>query len=88
MDNGEVRARLPTGSLPLKETPWSGNHDEIKDGIGAEAPDHVFIDLDGNAWLENSDGSFTNFGPAADYVATGRPKGRRGKDRKRSPSRR
>ena len=80
---GETHARLPAGSLPLNQTPWSGDHDEIKDGIGAEGPDSVFIDLGGNVWLENPDGTFTNFGPASDFTGSGTPKGRRGRDRRR-----
>ena len=80
---GETRARLPVGSLPLSQTPWSGDHDEIKDGIGAEGPDDVFIDPEENVWLENPDGTFTNYGPASDFTGSGTPTGRRGRDRRR-----
>ena len=35
---GATRKRQPKGSLPISETDWSGDHVEIKDAIGAEAP--------------------------------------------------
>ena len=40
------------------------------------------ISPDDEVWSENEDGSWTNHGPAADYTGSGRPSGRRGKDRK------
>ena len=83
---GETRRRLPTGSLPLDQTQWSGDHEILKAGICARATDNVFIDLDGNAWLENPDGTFGNCGEAQSYINSNAPKGRSGKDR--NPSRR
>ena len=80
---GETRGRLPTGSLPISETPWSGDHGAIKSGIGVYGEDNVFIDPDGNVWLENPDGTFTSYGEAATYTGSGSAKGRRGKDRSR-----
>jgi hypothetical protein len=79
----ERQPRLPTGSFPIDETAWSGDHRVIKEGIGAYPTDNVFIDHDENVWLENPDGTFTNFGQAASFTASGKPKGRRGKDRAR-----
>ena len=58
----------------------------VKDGIDARPMDTVFIDLEDNVWLENSDGTFTNYGPAGSYTGSGRGKGRRGKDRGRRGS--
>ena len=76
-----ARAKLPAGSLPIDETEWSGNHTEIKDGIGVRPTTRVFIDPDGNAWAENPDGTWNNYNAVANLTAAGRPKGRRGKDR-------
>ena len=80
---GETRKRRPTGSLPLDATRWSGDHKAIKKGIGAAPADDVFIDREANVWLENSDGTFTNFGHADTYTGSSKAAGRRGKDRRR-----
>ena len=47
------------------------------------AAGNVFIDRDSNVWLENPDGTFTSYGPAASYTGAGTPKGRHGKNRNR-----
>jgi hypothetical protein len=69
--------------MPIDATPWSGDHHDIKDGIGATGPERVYIDTEGNVWLEHSDGTFANYGPASSFTGSGKPKGRRGKDRAR-----
>jgi hypothetical protein len=71
----------PTGSRPIDQTPWSGDHQEIKQGTGAGPADNVRIDPDGNVWVENNSGSWTNYGPASDYTNSSKPSGQRGKDR-------
>lgn len=73
----------PPGSKPISETPWSGNHTEIKRGIGAKARDDVRIAPDGSVGGENPDGSWTDHGPADDYIGSSRPAGQKGKDRER-----
>ncbi len=78
-----ARDRPPAGSLSIDKTPWSGDHREIKEGVGASATDKVLIDRDDNVWLENPDGTFTNYGPASSYTGSGSPTGRSGKDRSR-----
>jgi hypothetical protein len=78
----EARGRPPTGSLPIDETDWSGDHDTIKRAINVRGTDRVSIDLEGNVWAENPDGTWTNHGAATDYTASGKAKGRRGKDRR------
>jgi len=73
----------PPGSLPINETPWSGDHGSIKKQVGASPADNVKIDPDGNVWVQNPDGSWTDYGPASDYTGSGKPDGKRGKDRKK-----
>jgi hypothetical protein len=80
-ENDDTAQRLPTGSLPLNKTDWTGDHTEIKDNIGAGPTVGVFIDPEGNAWSENPDGTWTNHRSVAALTAAGRPKGRRGRDR-------
>jgi hypothetical protein len=76
-------ARPPAGSRPIDQTPWSGDHDEIKDAIGAGNKDNVRISPIGEVWAQNPDGSWTNHGSASSFTGSGRPSGRRGKDRQR-----
>jgi hypothetical protein len=80
-DGAKASQKLPTGSLPIDQTEWSGDHHEIKRAINARARDKVSIDPEGNVWAENPDGTWTNHGPAADYTGSAKAKGRRGKDR-------
>jgi hypothetical protein len=81
--NGDkARDRLPTGSLAIDQTEWSGDHHQIKRAINARGTDKVSIDPQGNIWAENSDGRWTNHGAATDYTGSGKAKGRRGKDRR------
>lgn len=73
--------RPPPGSKGIDETPWSGDHQGIKAGVGAGPRDKVKIDPDDNVWVQNPDGSWTNHGEAGAYTGSGRPSGKKGKDR-------
>jgi RHS repeat-associated protein len=73
--------RPPPGSKGIDETPWSGDHQGIKEGVGAGPKDKVKIDPEGNVWVQNPDGSWTNHGDAGSYTGSGKPSGRKGKDR-------
>jgi hypothetical protein len=81
--NNERNVRPPAGSRPISETPWSGNHGEIKGAVGASGTDDVRISPTDEVWRKNPDGSWTNFGPASTFTGSGTPSGRRGKDRDR-----
>ncbi|MGE0425980.1 MAG: hypothetical protein AB7O88_27210, partial [Reyranellaceae bacterium] len=81
VEHEERRSRPPAGSLPIKDTPWSGDHDEIKRALGLRGEDNVVISPDGDVWVENPDGTFTNRGPAKAFTGSDSPAGRRGKDR-------
>jgi RHS repeat-associated protein len=85
-DQSDRSSKPPPGSKGIDETEWSGDHREIKDGVGARPRDNVKIDPSGNVWRENPDGTWTNAGPAEDYVRSGKPSGRRGQDRERNRS--
>jgi len=74
-------SRPPPGSLPIEDTPWSGDHGEIEDAIRAKPKDDVRISPSGDVWAQNPDGSRTNHGSAGSFTGSGRPSGRRGKDR-------
>jgi hypothetical protein len=82
-DNEENAVRPPAGSRPINETPWSGDHTEIKEAAGAGATTNVKISPKGNVWARHPDGSWTNYGPAEQFTGSGKPGGRRGKDRDR-----
>lgn len=84
----EGAAKPPTGSKPIDETPWSGDHKPIKDGVGAGPDDSTKIDPDDNVWVENPDGSWTNHGNAGDYTGSGSASGQKGRDRDRRRRRR
>jgi hypothetical protein len=77
----EQRSKPPPGSRPINQTPWAGDHGKIKEAIGSEPDDDVSIAPDGTVWGENPDGSWTNHGPAENFIEGSRPDGRRGKDR-------
>ena len=79
--NSMSNNRPPTGSKGIDETPWSGDHQGIKKGVGAGPRDKVNIDPEGNVWVQNPDGSWTNHGDAGSYTGSGKPSGRKGKDR-------
>ncbi|MDR2549860.1 MAG: RHS domain-containing protein [Desulfobulbus sp.] len=79
--DNESAKRPPGGSKPIDQTPWSGNHKEIKNSIGLKPTDNVKISPDGHVWVENSDGSWTDHGEDGDYTGSGEADGRRGKDR-------
>lgn len=72
---------LPPGSKPINQTPWSGNHGEIKEDILVPADGKVMSAPNDDVWSENPAGSWTNHGPAGIFVGSGRPRGRNGKDR-------
>ena len=73
--------RPPLGSMPIGGSPWSGDHGGIKGALGLGGSDSVFIDPEGNVWVQHPDGSWSNEGPASDYTGSGKASGRRGKDR-------
>jgi RHS repeat-associated protein len=73
--------RPPPGSVPISDSPWSGDHGGIKDALGLGGRDSVFIDPQGNVWVQHPDGSWSNEGPASSYTGSGKASGRRGKDR-------
>jgi len=73
--------RPAAGSKPIDKTPWSGDHQGIKDAVNAGPDDNVRISPNGEVWVQNPDDSWTNHGPASDYVGSGKPSGRKGKDR-------
>ncbi len=75
--------RLPPGAKPIDKTPWSGDHGEIKDGIGNGPADDTWISPDDHVWSQNPDGTYQDHGPAGDYTGSGKPSGRRGKDRRK-----
>jgi hypothetical protein len=81
--NNDNADRPPAGSRPIDQTPWSGDHKEIKKGAGAEPDDDVRISPDGEVWKQHPDGSWSNHGPAESFTGSGKPSGRRGKDRDR-----
>ena len=80
---GDTRDKPPAGSKPIDKTPWSGDHDRIKGGIGAKPADNVSVSPAGDVWGQNPDGTWTNHGPAGTFTGSGKPIGRRGKDRDR-----
>jgi RHS repeat-associated protein len=84
----DTQSSPPSGSKPIDQTDWSGNHGEIKDSIGSGGKDKTRIDPEGNVWGENPDGTWTNHGPAANHTSSGRPEGRRGSDRRSNQPRR
>jgi len=79
--NSMSNNRPPPGSKGIDETPWSGDHQGIKKGVGVGLKDKVKIDPEGNVWVQNPDGSWTNHGDAGSYTGSGKPSGRKGKDR-------
>jgi RHS repeat-associated protein len=83
-DPEQTTDRPPAGSQDIDETPWSGDHQGIKNSIGAGADDNVQIDPSGNIWVENPDGSWSNKGPAGDFTPSGQPAGQSGSDREPS----
>lgn len=80
-EDGETLANPPTGSKPINQTPWSGDHGKIKGSIGLGAADNTSIDKDGNVWGQNPNGTWTNYGYAGDYTGSGKANGQKGDDR-------
>ena len=81
--NNDRARRPPAGSRPINETPWSGDHREIKRAINSPAKGNVQISPKGEVWAQNPDGSWTNHGAAGTFTGSGKPSGRRGRDRDR-----
>jgi hypothetical protein len=81
--NNENAERPPAGSRSINQTPWSGDHRDIKRAVGADPDDDVRISPTGEVWAQNPDGSWTNHGAAETFTGSGKPSGRRGKDRDR-----
>lgn len=81
--NSKSASRPPAGSRSIDKTPWSGDHTEIKQAVGAQGPDDVRISPTGDVWAQKPDGSWENHGPAETFTGSGKPSGRRGKDRDR-----
>lgn len=79
--NSDNAQRPPAGSRPINETPWSGDHAEIKRAAGAQPDDDVRISPTGDVWVQKPDGSWENHGPTDSFTGSGKPRGRRGKDR-------
>ncbi len=77
--------RPPTGSKPIDETAWSGDHRAIKEGVQAKPDDKVSISPDGEVWRQHPDGSWSTGGPAESYTGAGRAAGRTGKEREARP---
>ena len=82
---GDTQYRPPLGSKEIDKTDWSGDHQDIKRQVGVGPADNVKISPDGDVWVENPDGTWTNAGPASEYTGSGKPSGRRGKDRNKRP---
>jgi uncharacterized protein RhaS with RHS repeats len=78
---GDTASKPPAGSKGIDESSWSGDHQGIKGAAGAGPADNVKISPNEDVWIENPDGSWTNAGPASDYTGSGKPAGRKGKDR-------
>ena len=74
----------PNDSVPINETPWSGDHAEIKGQSDASPTDNVRISSDGEVWVERPNGSWENTGNAHDMIGGNKASGRRGKDREPS----
>jgi hypothetical protein len=81
--NNDTASRPPAGSRPIDQTDWSGDHTEIKQAVGAQGNDDVRISPSGEVWAQKPDGSWENHGPADTFTGSGKPSGRRGKDRDR-----
>lgn len=80
--------QLPAGSKPISETPWSGDHGQIKGAVDAGPADNVQVSPSQEIWVENPDGSWTNHGPASSLTGSGKASGQRGKDRDRERDKR
>lgn len=56
MNSNSSRKYHSARNKPIYQTPCSGEHKDIKDGIGADARDNVKIDPKGDVWLEHPNG--------------------------------
>lgn len=73
--------RPPPNSKPIDQTPWSGDHGKIKGDLGLGGKGKVVIDPNDNVWVQHPDGSWSNEGKAGNFTGSGKPSGRRGRDR-------
>lgn len=55
VDSKSAAVRPPPGSMPIDKTPWSGDHKDIKRGIGARASDDVRISPADEVWSQDPD---------------------------------
>ena len=67
----------PAGTKPISETEWSGDHEEIKGGVGAGPADWTGIAPNGDVITGDTNGNAQNWGPADDYTRSGRPSRKR-----------
>ncbi len=79
-----TRPKPPPGSRPINETDWSGDHRDLKKPGGAGPADNTRISPQGDIWIENPNGTWTNWGPAGNASRSGKAKGRTGRDRERN----
>jgi hypothetical protein len=77
-------AKPPSDTIPIDETKWSGDHQNIKGQSGAGASDNTRIGPTGEVWVQQPGGSWVNTGNANDMVGGSRASGRNGKDREPS----
>jgi len=79
--DGGSQSKPPPDALPINQTPWSGNHQDIKKAAGAGPADNVRVSKDGDVWVQNPDGTWGGGVNVKDVVHGEKPAGRKGKDR-------
>ena len=80
----DAAPKPPTGSKPIDQTNWSGDHRDIKSGVGAGPRDKVYVAPDNGVWVQNPDGSWRDTGSrASDHTGSGESSGRTGRDREK-----
>ena len=60
---GSKPKNCPAGTLPINQTPWSPNHQDIKTGTGIPANGWTGIDPEGNVIGDDGEGNAINLGP-------------------------
>lgn len=63
----------PSGTLPIDQTSWSPNHNDIKKGAGIPPTGWTGITPEGDVITSDGNGNAINLGPASDYVPSGKP---------------
>jgi hypothetical protein len=63
----------PADTLPIDQTPWSPNHNDIKKGAGIPPTGWTGITPEGDVITSDGNGNAINLGPASDYVPSGKP---------------